>query len=470
MYKKGGFNGVNEPILEESTGDLGRARLFSAGSESHQRRIAKAATEYRKNEEAAANMNGNGGGSNNPTTWVARFDAFSKAFEIWHKAHRTLTYMYFAQMVFRGGQNNLLHQIKWLKLRYCIFFLVDVLRWLVRESLSSYKIVHTHFRLIVASRILDSVLADTGKTLGQGSYATVKEAVSIRTGERFAVKVISKKLMQGREHMILNEIEILKKVSRGHKSIVTLHDFCMGGELFDQICEKGSFYEDDAAEIIKTVVDAVAYLHDQNIVHRDIKAENLLFRKKDSISELVIADFGLSKIIEPTTFDGLMTTCGTQGYMAPEVILKTGHGKPVDMWSIGVLTYFLLCGYTPFDPAEELQNILHGKYAFEPGEFWFEISLEAKDFIKHLILVDPTKRMTAKEALKHPWLAVMTVPDESSGLPVRRATVDLLPNVRKQFNAKKTFRKAVDAVRAVNMLAHSPFVSTASLSVGSSSS
>ncbi|KAJ3308512.1 hypothetical protein HDU76_003897, partial [Blyttiomyces sp. JEL0837] len=218
-------------------------------------------------------------------------------------------------------------------------------------------------------------LAPTGRTLGQGSYATVKEAIQIRTGERFAVKVISKKLMQGREHMILNEIDILKKVSRGHKNIVTLHDLCTGGELFDRICEKGSFYEEDAAEIVRTVVDAVAYLHDQNIVHRDIKPENLLFKTKDSLSELVIADFGLSKIMDPSTFDGLMTTCGTPGYMAPEVILKTGHGSLADMWSIGVLTYFLLCGYTPFgqDSPDDLQRILTATYTFDP-QYWVDVS------------------------------------------------------------------------------------------------
>ncbi|RKO91238.1 kinase-like domain-containing protein, partial [Blyttiomyces helicus] len=243
----------------------------------------------------------------------------------------------------------------------------------------------------------------TGKTLGQGSYATVKEAIQIKTGEKFAVKVISKRLMQGREHMILNEIDVLKRVSKGHSNIVTLHDYfetpnnlylvmdlCMGGELFDRIVDKGSFYEEDAAEIVRVIVDAVAYLHDQNIVHRDIKPENLLFKTRDKLSDLVIADFGLSKMMDPEKFDGLMTTCGTPGYMAPEVIRKTGHGKPVDLWSIGVLAYFLLCGYTPFDAdpgADELHNILTGTYAFN-NEYWYDVSDTAKDFIRNLLLVD----------------------------------------------------------------------------------
>ena len=209
--------------------------------------------------------------------------------------------------------------------------------------------------------------------------ARLSPSDQIKTGKRFAVKVISKQLMRGKEAMILNEIEVLKKVSRGHGNIVTLWDYfetpnnrerarsllqpsradvcapfhrlqvylvmdlCTGGELFDRICEKGSYYESDAADIIRVVVSAISYLHSQNIVHRDIKAENLLFKSRESSDplDLVIADFGLSKMMDEDKAYMLMTTCGTPGYMAPEVIKRTGHTKPVDMWSLGVLTYFL---------------------------------------------------------------------------------------------------------------------------------
>ncbi len=124
----------------------------------------------------------------------------------------------------------------------------------------------------------------TGKILGQGSYGIVKEGVKIASGERFAIKLISKKLMRGRESLFINELSILKKVSKGHANIVTLHDFfespnncylvmdlCTGGELFDRILDIGHFYEKDAAKIIKTTCDAISYLHTHNIVHRDIK-------------------------------------------------------------------------------------------------------------------------------------------------------------------------------------------------------
>ncbi|KAJ3241507.1 hypothetical protein HDU78_001805 [Chytriomyces hyalinus] len=331
----------------------------------------------------------------------------------------------------------------------------------------------------------------TGKTLGQGSYATVKEAVKISTGEKFAVKVISKRLMAGREHLILNEIEILKKVSKGTHHIVTLHDYfetpnnceklismkrfkrfdqfascpkltypcesfsvCTGGELFDRIVERGSFFEEDAAEIIRTVLEAVTYLHSQNIVHRDIKPENLLFRSKDS-NDLVIADFGLSKISDGEALNNLRTLCGTPGYMAPEVLLKTGHGKSVDMWSIGVMTYFLLCGYTPFDAQggrDDLDKILAGQYAFEPIEYWTDISLKAQDFIRRTILVDPKARMSAADALKHPW--IQEYAPGPIDLPAGRVpTKDLLPDVKRRITGTKTkFRGAVDTVVAANRL------------------
>ncbi|KAJ3073834.1 hypothetical protein HDU98_000504, partial [Podochytrium sp. JEL0797] len=235
----------------------------------------------------------------------------------------------------------------------------------------------------------------TGRTLGQGSFATVKEAVKLSTGEKYALKVINKKHMRGREHLVRNEVGILQKVSKGHNHIVTLYeyfetpnslylvmDLCTGGELFEWIMEKGTFYEEDAAEIIRTVVDCVAYLHDNNVVHRDIKPENLLFRSKNSLTELMIADFGLSKTLDPENADLLLkSTVGTPGYMAPEILRRQGHGKPVDMWAIGVMTYFLLCGYFPFavmgggpDFNNGVDRVLRADFAFEPKEYWMEIS------------------------------------------------------------------------------------------------
>ncbi|SNX86635.1 probable calmodulin-dependent protein kinase type 1 [Melanopsichium pennsylvanicum] len=311
----------------------------------------------------------------------------------------------------------------------------------------------------------------TGRTLGQGTYAVVKEAVHIKTGQYYACKVISKKLMEGREHMVRNEIAALKRVSQGHRSIVTLVDYfetmnnlylvtdlCVGGELFDRICERGSYFEKDAAHIVRTITEAVVYLHDQAIVHRDLKPENLLFRDKTEHSDLLIADFGLSRVVDDEKITVLSTTCGTPGYMAPEIFKKTGHGKPVDMWAIGVITYFLLCGYTPFDrdtTMEEMQAIINADYRFEPTQYWEHVSNRAKHFINQLLTIDPTKRLTAKQALNHPWLE--SASSTSSGFKTINQDdhvqqKDLLPDIKSAFNAKRTFRKAVNGIRLINRL------------------
>ncbi|KFH41857.1 Calcium/calmodulin-dependent protein kinase type I-like protein [Hapsidospora chrysogenum ATCC 11550] len=301
-----------------------------------------------------------------------------------------------------------------------------------------------------------------GKTLGAGSYSVVKECVHIDTGRYYAAKVINKRLMAGREHMVRNEIAVLKKVSMGHQNILTLVDYfetmnnlylvtdlALGGELFDRICRKGSYYESDAADLIRATLSAVAYLHDHGIVHRDLKPENLLFRTPEDNAELLIADFGLSRIMDEEQFHVLTTTCGTPGYMAPEIFKKTGHGKPVDLWALGVITYFLLCGYTPFDrdsDFEEMQAILNADYSFTPVEYWRGVSAHAKDFIRRCLTIDPASRITAHEALQHPFVAA-PVPDGRGE--------NLLPTFKKNFNARRTLHTAIDTVRAINKLRES---------------
>lgn len=266
--------------------------------------------------------------------------------------------------------------------------------------------------------------------------------------------------------MVRNEIAALKRVSQGHRSIVTLVDYfetmnnlylvtdlCVGGELFDRICERGSYYEKDAAHLVRTITDAVVYLHDQGIVHRDLKPENLLFRDKTEESDLLIADFGLSRVVDDEKITVLSTTCGTPGYMAPEIFKKTGHGKPVDMWAIGVITYFLLCGYTPFDrhtTMEEMQAIINADYRFEPSMYWQDVSDNAKDFINQLLTINPGTRLTAKQALQHPWL--QSAAPNAKASEGQAEQKDLLPDIKSAFNAKRTFRKAVNGIRLINRL------------------
>lgn len=248
----------------------------------------------------------------------------------------------------------------------------------------------------------------------------------------------------------------------GHQNILTLVDYfetmnnlylvtdlALGGELFDRICRKGSYYEADAADLVRATLSAVAYLHDHGIVHRDLKPENLLFRTPEDNADLLIADFGLSRVMDEEQFHVLTTTCGTPGYMAPEIFKKTGHGKPVDIWALGVITYFLLCGYTPFDrdsDFEEMQAILNADYSFTPVDYWRGVSDSAKDFIRRCLTIDPARRMTAHEALQHSFVVGYRGADGSD------KGANLLPTVKKNFNARRTLHAAIDTVRAINKL------------------
>ncbi|KAI0689813.1 Pkinase-domain-containing protein [Cerioporus squamosus] len=295
----------------------------------------------------------------------------------------------------------------------------------------------------------------TGKTLGSGTYAIVKEAVPSRPARR--------------EYMVRNEIAVLKKVSKGHRNIVTLHDYfetahnlylcfdlCTGGELFDRICAKGNYYEEDAAELVRTIMGAVKYIHECGIVHRDLKPENLLFRTKDEDADVMIADFGLSRVMDDEKFHLLTEICGTRRYMAPEIFKKTGHGKPVDVWAMGVITYFLLCGYTPFDrdtQQQEMEAIIAGDYRFEPEEYWAGVSETARDFVKECLTIDPTSRPTAAEALQHPWLASDKphfVPDPES--PSGRPTDCCRTSRRRSTRRRPVLRKAVFSMIATKRL------------------
>ncbi|KAF9045621.1 kinase-like domain-containing protein [Panaeolus papilionaceus] len=313
----------------------------------------------------------------------------------------------------------------------------------------------------------------TGKTLGSGTYAIVKEAIHIETGKYYACKVINKRLMEGREHMVRNEIAVLKRVSSGHKNVVTLHDYfetshnlylvfdlCTGGELFDRICAKGNYYEVDAAALVRTIFKAVQYIHAGGIVHRDLKPENLLFRTPAEDADIMIADFGLSRIMDDDKHTQLTEICGTPGYMAPEIFKKSGHGKPVDVWAMGVITYFLLAGYTPFDrdsQQQEMEAIIAGDYSFTPEEYWCNVSEVAKDFVRKCLTVDPKKRPTAGEMLEHEWLASeepCAVRDEKGEMK------DLLPGVKKAFDAKGLWQKAAFSITALHRMATEASVDT----------
>ncbi|KAG8450909.1 hypothetical protein GDO86_003253 [Hymenochirus boettgeri] len=252
------------------------------------------------------------------------------------------------------------------------------------------------------------------EVLGSGAFSEVFLVKHRTTGQHFALKCI-KKVNSSRDKSLENEIAVLKKIK--HENIVTLEDIyessshfylvmqlVSGGELFDRILERGVYTEKDASNVIRQVLSAVKYLHDNGIVHRDLKPENLLYLTPDDNSKIMITDFGLSKMEE----SGIMSTaCGTPGYVAPEVLAQKPYSKAVDCWSIGVITYILLCGYPPFYEDTEsrlFEKIREGSYEFE-SPFWDDISKSAKDFISCLLEKDPKKRHNCEKALQHPWIA-----------------------------------------------------------------
>jgi calcium/calmodulin-dependent protein kinase I len=273
---------------------------------------------------------------------------------------------------------------------------------------------------------------DVKEEIGRGAFSVVKTAVERKTNHKVAIKFIEKKFVDKQDLVLLaREIDIMKKVD--HPNILKLKEvyetdeiialvmeLVTGGELFYKIVEKGNYSEKDAANIIKQMITGVEYLHSKGIAHRDLKPENLLCAgEKEAGFEpfrVVIADFGLSKIFDNE--NPLETSCGTPDYVAPEVITAEGtYDKSVDMWSAGVITYVLLCGFSPFLSSTQtglFEKIIKVEYDF-PNPEWANISQTAKDFIRHLLVKDPQERFTAQQCLQHPWLNGRVGADDNLG-------------------------------------------------------
>mmetsp|Transcript_59659 Transcript_59659/g.158283 ORF Transcript_59659/g.158283 Transcript_59659/m.158283 type:complete len:336 (+) Transcript_59659:118-1125(+) len=259
---------------------------------------------------------------------------------------------------------------------------------------------------------------DLKETLGTGHFSKVRMGVNKKTGEKLAIKIIEKP-SGSKIAMLKAEVDILTKCD--HPNVVKMYavyetethlflclELLTGGELFDRIISKGHYSEEEGRKLTNTIVEAIQYLHSLGIAHRDLKPENLLLKDESESAAIKITDFGLSKIFADDLAGEVVmkTACGTPGYVAPEVLMKETYSEQVDMWSIGVIVYILLCGFPPFygdNDAQMFKKIRAGSYKFL-SPYWDPISQEAKDFVGKLLIVDPQKRMNAADALKHPWL------------------------------------------------------------------
>lgn len=289
--------------------------------------------------------------------------------------------------------------------------------------------------------------------LGAGSFAIVKYATNKKTGEEVAIKIIDRGEMQEDDEVALKtEVEILSSLD--HPNVVKMYEvfddesymyivleLMTGGELFDRIVEKESYSEKEAADTIRPIVDAIRYCHENGIIHRDLKPENLLYETKEESSVIKISDFGLARFLPTNAF--ATTACGTPGYVAPEILKGKGYGASVDVWSIGITLYILLCGFPPFyneDNAALFEEIKEGKFDF-PSPYWDDISEMAKDLISKILTVDHNQRIDIEGILNHPWITGEDTP--------RTELTDVKEQIKK-YNAARKLRKATYSIMAAN--------------------
>jgi calcium/calmodulin-dependent protein kinase I len=268
-----------------------------------------------------------------------------------------------------------------------------------------------------------SAVYTLGDELGRGRFSVVQAAVHKGEGTRYAIKVVENDSLSDEENLeaLETEIKILRQLSHPHivqlKEVVhttentyIVMELLSGGELFNRIVDKGCYPEAEAAELFAQILLSIDYLHSRNIVHRDVKPENILFVSSES-SDMKLIDFGYAGLWrEDKQLTGL---CGTPDYVAPEVLTwyddddnGTPYGKGSDLWSLGVLLYVILSGCSPFSADEEellLKQVAEAKYEFFENE-WKNVSANAKDIITRLLVVDPAKRLTMPELLQHPWV------------------------------------------------------------------
>ncbi|XP_071986749.1 calcium/calmodulin-dependent protein kinase type II subunit gamma isoform X14 [Engystomops pustulosus] len=285
--------------------------------------------------------------------------------------------------------------------------------------------------------------------LGKGAFSVVRRCVKKSTNQEYAAKIINTKKLSARDHQKLEREARICRLLK-HPNIVRLHDsiseegfhylvfdLVTGGELFEDIVAREYYSEADASHCIHQILESVNHIHQHDIVHRDLKPENLLLASKCKGAAVKLADFGLAIEVQGDQ-QAWFGFAGTPGYLSPEVLRKDPYGKPVDIWACGVILYILLVGYPPFwdeDQHKLYQQIKAGAYDF-PSPEWDTVTPEAKNLINQMLTINPAKRITADQALKHPWVCQRST---VASMMHRQETVECL----RKFNARRKLKGAI---------------------------
>jgi calcium/calmodulin-dependent protein kinase I len=311
--------------------------------------------------------------------------------------------------------------------------------------------------------------------LKSGSFATVCRGTHRATGRKVAIKcVLRKDLPPSDDAAIYDEVAILSSLYHPH--IVPIMDFfeekdcyfivmelMSGGDLFDRIGKKKSYSEADARDLVVKMLKAVAFCHRRKIAHCDMKPKNLLLMSEDNDSFIKLADFGFAaRVHQPKS---LTKQCGTPFFVAPEILTRKPYDQQSDMWSVGCIVFLLLSGNLPFlgrSQKELFRKIVAGKYEFNE-EDWQNISDDAKDMVSNLLVLNPDKRLTADQALKHAWLKLSK--DRLSMIGLQSTSQRL-----KSFNAKMKLRSAMIAVDWISSLKQVSWMSSRNLAETSKNS
>lgn len=301
---------------------------------------------------------------------------------------------------------------------------------------------------------------DIGAKIGSGSFSSVRECLNKKTNELVALKRIDMSRCKESGLKIKKEVEIMKQLTHPNiikfiesfeteESLYLVLEYIPNSDLINTIIDSKYYSEQDIGGVIHNLVSAIQYIHSLEIIHRDIKIENVLVLKnKNGLRKLKLCDFGLAVKINPKK--RISTVCGTPIYMAPEVILQKGYDQKVDVWAVGVFLHILIIGNPPFgcqtkDFNETFDIIVEGSYDKESPD-WNKISPEAKNLIELLLNPEPTKRMTAEEVLNYPWVSS----DKIASQVNLRSTVG--PKLQGYYNNSSYYKNDGNGVIAKTVL------------------